>query len=68
MHAIKRFLWFWYDFFFGDDWIQAAGVIVAVATTVVLVDHGINAWWLMPIAATMLLVESILRAARAAKR
>ncbi len=65
MRAIRRFLHFWYDFFFGDDWIQAAGVIVAVSATSLLVASGINAWWIMPLAAAGLLVESLIRATRA---
>jgi hypothetical protein len=68
MRAIRRFLLFWYDFFFGDDWIQAAGVVVAVSATAVLVANGINAWWLIPLAAAGLLVESLVRATRAPKR
>jgi hypothetical protein len=67
VRAIRRFLRFWYDFFFGDDWIQAAGVIVAVSTTALLVANGINAWWLMPLAAAGLLVESVMRATRGTK-
>jgi hypothetical protein len=68
MQAIKRFCSFWYDFFFGDDWVQAAGVIVAVTLTALLVAKGVNAWWLMPLAMAALLVESLLRAVRATKR
>jgi len=68
MRALKRFSRFWYDFFFGDDWIQAAGVVIAVSTTAVLVAAGVNAWWLMPTATVALLVESLLRAARASKQ
>jgi hypothetical protein len=67
MRLIRRFLLFWYDFFFGDDWIQATGVIVAVAMTALLVATGINAWWLMPVAAAGLLTESLVRATRTAK-
>jgi hypothetical protein len=68
MRAIKRFGLFWYDFFFGDDWIQAVGVVVAVVATALLVANGVNAWWLMPVAMVALLVESLLRAARTPKR
>jgi hypothetical protein len=68
MRAIKRFFMFWYDFFFGDDWIQAAGVVVAVAATALLVANGVNAWWLMPLALVALLIESLMRAVRTAKR
>jgi hypothetical protein len=68
MRALKRFCQFWYDFFFGDDWIQALGVVIAVSTTALLVAAGVNAWWLMPTVTVALLVESLLRAARATKR
>ena len=40
MRAIRRFLFFWYDFFFGDDWIQAAGVVVAVSATVLVANES----------------------------
>jgi hydrogenase/urease accessory protein HupE len=66
--VLKRFCRFWYDFFFGDDWIQALGVVVAVGITALLVAGGVNAWWLMPTAMVALLVESLLRAARAPRR
>jgi len=68
MRAIGRFLRFWYDFFFGDDWIQAVGVVVAVSATALLVANGINAWWLLPSAVAGLLVESLLRATRTPKQ
>ena len=68
MRVIRWFLLFWYDFFFGDDWIQAAGVVVAVSATAVLVANGINAWWLIPLAVAGLLVESLVRATRAPKQ
>jgi hypothetical protein len=68
MRAVRRFCRFWYDFFFGDDWIQAVGVVAAVGATVALVAMGINAWWLMPAAAIALLVESLARATRTSKR
>lgn len=68
MATLKRFCWFWYDFFFGDDWIQALGVVVAVSATALLVAHDVNAWWLMPAATVALLVESLVRAVRATKR
>ena len=67
MRAIRRFLLFWYDFFFGDDWILAVGVVAAVSATAALVANGINAWWLLPLAAAALLVESLVRATRASK-
>jgi hypothetical protein len=68
MGAIRRFLLFWYDFFFGDDWILAVGVVAAVSATAALVANGINAWWLLPLVAAGLLVESLVRATRASER
>jgi hypothetical protein len=68
MRVLKRFCLFWYDFFFGDDWVQALGVIVAVTATALLVAAGVNAWWLMPAAMVALLTESLMRAMRTAKR
>jgi hypothetical protein len=65
---LRRFLLFWYDFFFGDDWIQAVGVVVAVSATALLAANGINAWWLIPLAAAALLVESLVRGSRAPKQ
>ena len=64
MRALKRFCAFGYDLLFGDDWVQALGVVVAVSVTAILVAHGVNAWWLLPIAMVVLLVESLARAIR----
>jgi len=30
MTYLKHFVRFWYDFIVGDDWIVAAGVVVAL--------------------------------------
>ena len=30
---IKAFAAFWYDFIIGDDWLVAAGVVIALAIT-----------------------------------
>jgi hypothetical protein len=68
LHGIKAFFAFWYDFLVGDDIVVAIGAVVAVVATVLLVDNGVNAWWLMPIAAALLLVESMWRAERATRR
>jgi len=55
LRGVKAFFAFWYDFLVGDDIVVAIGAVVAVGATVVLVDQGVNAWWLMPIAAALLL-------------
>jgi hypothetical protein len=52
-----------WDFVVGDDWRTAAGVVVAIGATAVLVSAGVDAWWLVPLAVVALLARS-LRAAR----
>jgi len=63
---LVNFANFWYDFVVGDDWTVAVGVIIALMVTWVLVQLAIPAWWLMPIAVTVLLLGSLWRASRAA--
>jgi hypothetical protein len=65
MSYIARFFAFWYDFIVGDDWTVAAGVIVALIITALLVKASITAWWLMPLAAVLLMFFSLQRATRA---
>ena len=59
MTLVKRFLRFWYEFLVGDDWSIAAGVIVGLALTRALVERGVNSWWLMPLAVTIVLAISL---------
>ena len=66
MTYVKRFLNFWYDFIVGDDWTIAVGVVVGLALTGLLVRRGVDAWWLMPLAVTILLAASLWREARQA--
>jgi len=61
MTYIKRFLGFWYDFVIGDDWSIAAAVAIALGLTRVLVQRGLNPWWLMPLAVTVALAISLRR-------
>ena len=65
MRQIRAFGHFWWDFIVGDDWRAAAGILLALGATAVLVAVGVNAWWLMPIAVAVVLWLSLLRAARA---
>jgi hypothetical protein len=65
MHYLVNFARFWYDFIVGDDWTVAVGVVVALAATGALVRLAIPAWWLMPLAVTVLLLGSLWRASRA---
>ena len=64
MRYVRAFARFWWDFVVGDDWRVAAGIAVALALTWVLEDAGISAWWLLPLAVTLVLVESVRREAR----
>jgi hypothetical protein len=64
---MKAFGRFWYDFIVGDDWTIAAVVVVAVGVTAVLAHNGVAAWWVLPAAVVVVLVTSVVRAARAAR-
>ncbi|MEO7032647.1 MAG: hypothetical protein ABI548_02365 [Polyangiaceae bacterium] len=64
MRYAKALLLFWYDFIVGDDWVIAFGVVLVLGTTHRLVHAQINAWWLMPAAAILLLSISLWRGAR----
>ena len=65
MRFIAAFFAFWYDFIIGDDWTVAAGVVIGLIVTGLLVLSGITAWWLMPIIVLVLLWASLQRAAPA---
>ncbi len=68
MRYLTGFLAFWYDFVVGDDWTVAAGVVVALVVTALLVRGGVPAWWLLPVAVVALLGASVWRVARQAAR
>jgi uncharacterized membrane protein YhhN len=61
---IRSFALFWWNFVVGDDWRVAAGLAVALAGTWLLAHHGVNAWWLLPLAVALILVESVRRESR----
>lgn len=63
-----RFVRFWYEFVVGDDWVVAAGVVVALAATALLEHDGVAAWWLLPLAVPVLLAVSLRRAVRLSRR
>ena len=46
---ISAFGGFWYQFVIGDDWLGAAGVVVAIAAVWGLVELGWPAYWLGPL-------------------
>ena len=64
MRYLVAFLRFWWDFVVGDDWRIAVGVVAALALTVLLTHHDVNAWWLMPLAVVAILLSSLRRVAR----
>lgn len=63
---LRRFGLFWYDFVVGDDWRVAVAVVGALLVTAIVAAAGIPAWWVLPVAAVVVLALSLLRAARAA--
>jgi hypothetical protein len=64
MRYLIAFLRFWWDFIVGDDRRVAVGLAVALGLTWVLAHHGVDAWWVLPIAVPLVLAESVLRESR----
>jgi hypothetical protein len=61
---VKRVLLAVWDFIVGDDWVTAAGVVLAGAITAALESAGVAAWWLIPVAVVVLLTQSLARQRR----
>ncbi len=61
MISFLRGVW---EFVVGDDWVTAAGVVVALGITAIVAGAGVAAWWVMPPAVVGLLALSLRRAAR----
>jgi len=59
---IAAFGRFWWDFVVGDDWIVAAGIVLALALTALIADDDVDAWWILPPAVVGLLALSLRRA------
>jgi hypothetical protein len=53
-----------WEFFVGDDWRTAVGVVAALGLTAAIAAAGVPAWWVMPLVVLVLLVVSIRRALR----
>ena len=66
MKWLRSFGRFWWDFVVGDDWLVALLVAIALGATALLAHHGFTVWWLMPIAAVVVLWLSLRRAIRSA--
>ena len=62
MSYLVAFARFWWDFVVGDDWLTAAGLVLALGLTALVAHDDVSAWWLLPVAVVGLLVVSIRRA------
>jgi hypothetical protein len=54
--------WWVVTFVIGDDWRVAARLAVALLATWGLVEAGVAAWWLLPVAVLYASVRSLHRA------
>ena len=61
---LKAFGAFWYDFVIGDDWVLAAGVVLALAVTALVASVSSTVWWIVPAAIAVLLPLSVWRGTR----
>jgi hypothetical protein len=64
MTYLKHFLRFWYGFIVGDDWMIAAGVVMALVLSAALAHRGLNAWWVMLVTVVVMLAASLWRETR----
>lgn len=68
MTRLMNFFRFWYDFIVGDDWVIAAGVVIALLATALLAQRDLSSWCVMPVAVVVLLAASIWRETRFARK
>jgi hypothetical protein len=59
MKLLGQFGKFWYDFLVGDDWRLAISIVVTVAGVSFVAHHGVNTWWLLPVAVALVLPISV---------
>jgi uncharacterized membrane protein len=64
MKFIANFGKFWYDFIVGDDWFIAAGGVILIAVTALLVSMDVNAWWVLLLGTPLALFATVKRAAK----
>ena len=62
MRYVRSFGRFWWNFIVGDDWRAAAGIAFALGVASLFTHGGIDAWWLLPLAIALVLVDSLWRA------
>jgi hypothetical protein len=53
---------FWWSFVVGDDWMAAAGIVIAIGATAALAASDVAAWWVMPLGVAVILYVSLRRA------
>jgi hypothetical protein len=53
---------FWWNFIVGDDWMAAAGIVIAIGATAALAASDVAVWWVMPLAVGLILYLSLRRA------
>jgi hypothetical protein len=61
LEAGARAVW---DFVVGDDWRVAAGVVAALGVTALVAESTVAAWWILPVAALVMLGLSVWQASR----
>lgn len=59
---VSGFFKFWYDFIIGDEWQVAAAILWAFLVTYSSSLVYIQAWYIVPIAVSVLLYQSVLNA------
>jgi hypothetical protein len=63
--AARGFGAFWWDFIVGDDWLIAAGIVIALAATAAVAHNtAVAVWWLVPVAVPVVFGFSLWRAVR----
>ena len=62
MKYVAGFGRFWWNFVVGDDWMAAAGIVIAIGATAALAATDIAVWWVMPLAVAVILSISLRRA------
>ena len=55
------------DFVVGDDVWTAVAVVLAVVATGIVVQAGVHAWWLLPVAVPLAVLSSVRRVEAAAR-
>ena len=63
MKRLDSFVEGLWEFVVGDDWVTAAGVVLALGLTA-LIAGSISAWWVLPVAVPLILGLSLWRATR----